>query len=83
MRDKEIDSSNFTQATANSKRKLLEEFEKPVKIYSYLSLRQKQHPLFLKRNLNYTNKSNRKTSLNSSYDRRGFVFETLYKKIKK
>jgi len=45
-----------------NKAPLLAEFEKPIKIYSYLSLRHRYHPIFLNRTLNYAQTSSRRST---------------------
>lgn len=81
IRDKTLNDDDFTKSLARSKDKLLKEFEKPVKIYSYLSLRQKYHPIFLNRNLNYTDKPRKNT--NQSILGQKNVYESLFKTAKR
>lgn len=54
-RDQSTDTTDFINSFIWNKNKLtnLSEFEKPIKIYSYLSIRQHFHPVFLNRNLSY------------------------------
>lgn len=62
-----------------TKKQTLTEFEKPIQVYSYLSLRQNYHPIFLNRNLSYTKKV-KKPSKTSNKNVN--VFDKLLKKAK-
>ena len=57
IRNKKCSGSYRPDNRTKAQRQLLNEFEKPIQVYSYLALRQHYHPIFLNRNLSYTKKS--------------------------
>ena len=82
IRDDRTDTS-INIAYLKSKKQLLAEFEKPIKIYSFLSLRQHYHPLFLYRNLNYPKRERPNKKKNETSTKKAHIFDTLFNKIKR
>ncbi|RNA27724.1 Polycomb suz12, partial [Brachionus plicatilis] len=68
-------TENFIDSIILNKNKVvyLNGFEKPIKLYAYLSMRQKFHPLFLTKNLSYLTRSRP----NFSNPRRKFKVDDL------
>ncbi|RNA41151.1 polycomb suz12-B [Brachionus plicatilis] len=58
IRDQVLDTGCFIDSFLLDKNKLvkLNELEKPIKVYSYIGLRQRYHPIFLNKNFNLLGK---------------------------